>query len=359
MAHPLSGTDLRTVSALFDETGGPDRLADRLAITAAVVARAPSMAFEHHVLARGLAVPRDPAPIFLVGHWRSGTTHLYNLLAAGGFGYLPPVEAGLPWDALGLARLLRPVLNRALPESRWIDAVPVTPTSPQEDEIALASMGPLSFYHALYFPKHFERLMERGLFFEGASDAEIAQWEQSFTLFLAKIAHGQPAPLVMKNPVYTTRIARIRCLVPGARFIHIHRDPVAVVLSMRNFHARLLEAMALQAVPDDLDIERIVLGVYDRMMRAYVEDTANLGPPDLVELSYDTLETDPLGALRTVHEGLDLDGWERARPRYEAYLASVKSYTKNSFARDPEDVRRIEAALAPWFDRWGYARSTG
>jgi hypothetical protein len=47
-----------------------------------------------------------PPPIFIVGHVRSGTTHLHNLLAASGqFATVPPVLAGMPWEALGLARV--------------------------------------------------------------------------------------------------------------------------------------------------------------------------------------------------------------------------------------------------------------
>ena len=54
--------------------------------------------------------PLDPPPIFLLGHWRSGTTHLYNLLGQGDFAYVDPIAAGLPWEFLTLGRWLRPLL---------------------------------------------------------------------------------------------------------------------------------------------------------------------------------------------------------------------------------------------------------
>ena len=69
-----------------------------------------------------------PPPLFIVGHWRSGTTHLYNVLSRSpAFGYVPPIATGLPWDMLGLARLLRPLLERALPPERFVDSLPVRP----------------------------------------------------------------------------------------------------------------------------------------------------------------------------------------------------------------------------------------
>ena len=42
--------------------------------------------------------PINP-PIFIIGHWRSGTTHLYNILSkAPWFQYVNPYQAGLPKD---------------------------------------------------------------------------------------------------------------------------------------------------------------------------------------------------------------------------------------------------------------------
>ena len=66
------------------------------------------------------------SPIFILGHWRSGTTHLYNILSkSAGFASVFPLEAGLPGDILFLGRFVRPFLAKALPETRLIDRVEV------------------------------------------------------------------------------------------------------------------------------------------------------------------------------------------------------------------------------------------
>ena len=65
--------------------------------------------------------------------------------------------------------LLHTPLERALPKHRYIDAIPVTPASPQEDEIALASMTPISFYHGIYFPSKIHEHLRKGLFLEGCT----------------------------------------------------------------------------------------------------------------------------------------------------------------------------------------------
>lgn len=356
MAHPLSGADPATLIRVLRSAGKPDRWGAVLGIAAAVLGRAPLSGLEHLLTAGRAqrAANQMPAPIFILGHWRSGTTHLYNLMAGAGFGYVPPLAVGLPWDQAGIARALRPLLERALPEHRWIDRMAVTPTSPQEDEIALASMSELSFYHGLYFPRRFDWLIDRGVFLDGATPAQIARWERRLMLFYGKLYRAQQAQLLIKNPVYTARVAQLRRMFPGAKFVHIHRNPFDVFASMRNFYARLLEVMALQDVPPEVDIDATILRVFDRMMARLEQDTRDLAPPDYVELSYRALSDDPIAALGRIYDGLELDGFAAAEPGFRAHLAAVKSYRKNAFEPDREADAKVAAALGRWIDKWGY-----
>jgi LPS sulfotransferase NodH len=354
MAHPLSGADWATLSRVVTEAGDGIDQRRLLAIRAAVLGRLPFTAFEK---ARSEAIlPRLadlPPPVFILGHWRSGTTHLYNIMALGRFGYVPPVAVGMPWDMLYLGRALEPLLERALPDSRYIDKVPVTPTSPQEDEIAVANMSPLSFYHGIYFPRRFDWFVDRGLFHDHADPSEVAQWEAAFTLFLRKCSHAQGLPMLVKNPVYTARPAQIRRIFPRAKFIHIHRDPFDVFLSMRNFWKQLLSVMALQRF-DHVDIDGTILRIYDRMMHAFAVETTGWEAPDMVEVAYADLDRQPLDTVRHIYETLDLPGFADAAPRFAAYLDSIRSYEKNRFRGDAAMVARVSERWAPWIERWGY-----
>jgi len=355
MAHPLSGADIATLSRVLGEAGGGVDRARLAAIWGAVIGRAPFTALEK-ARADAVVPPLDAIepPVFILGHWRSGTTHLYNIMSLGRFGYVPPTATGMPHDMLYLGRMLQPMLEKALPESRYIDNIPVTPTSPQEDEIAIANMSAMSFYHALYFPKRFDFFLERGLFFEQASEADIAHWESAFTLFLRKLAHVQGERLLIKNPVYTARPAHLKRLFPNAKFIHIHRDPFEVFLSMRNFYAQLLKVMALQPY-DHVDIDATILSVYDRMMTAFSRQTEDWAEPDYVEIAYAELDAEPLAAVERVYRALDLPGWTEAEPVFAAYLKSVKTYKKNAFRGDEAAIDAVRRRWAPWLERWGYA----
>ena len=299
--------------------------------------------------------PLEP-PVFIVGHWRSGTTHLYNMMSKAEFGFVPPLAAGMPWELLGLVALMRPLLERALPPDRFIDNIPVLPDSPQEDEVALANMCPVSFYHGIYFPRRFAEHFARGIFLEGCSAREVAAWQDAFRLLLEKLTIQQGRRrIVIKNPVYTARIALLHDMMPGAKFIHIHRNPYEVFVSMRNFYERLFRELALQDSAH-LDVDEIILDAYPRMMERLVAERTNLPAGSLVELGYRDLVDDPMGALETIYETLDLGGFAEARPRFEAYLETVRGYRRNRYDTSDEAARLVEARWRPWLERWGYER---
>lgn len=295
------------------------------------------------------------APVFIVGHWRSGTTHLHNLLGRSPtFGYISPLASGLPDQALTLATWLRPWLERALPEDRHVDRVAVTPESPQEDEIPLASQGAPSIFRAQYFPSRFEAEAARGIFFDGCSEDEIRGWEVRLTRFLEKVSlHQGGRRLILKNPVHTARVARLRRLWPDARFIHIHRNPYEVFASTVHYHRAMLAELALQPY-DHVDIESFVIETYLRLMAAFDRDAPAIPPNRLVEISFEALQSDPVPILRSIHEQLELEGWDQALPAIRRHLESVARYRKNRFSYPPELIERVTARWGAYVRRWGY-----
>jgi len=361
MAHPLCGANLGTLATVAGRSGAPSDVANGAMIAMAALARWPFSTAEKLVMESRLPNAGEMAPpVFILGHWRSGTTHLYNIMCQSGeWGFVPPLATGLPWDLFGLAKLFTPLLERALPAHRYIDNIPVNPDSPQEDEIAIANMSELSFYHAIYFPRAFAENLQRGLFFDGCSAAEIEGWRRQFRYFLRKLSlHQEKRPLLIKNPVYTGRVAMLRQIYPSAKFIHIHRNPYDVFVSMRNFYQKLLKQFALQSY-DHVDIDEAILSVYGRMMRLYEAETETMGPQDLVELRYEDLDAAPLKAVENVYAQLGLPGFAPARDHFERYLASVRSFKKSEFDYCDEAAAKVEHWLAPFIEKWEYERPGG
>ncbi len=357
LAHPLAGADPATLVKVLWQAGGlpPGGWVRAGTALAASVARSPLSLAEAATTAvwrRGR--PLEQPPLFLVGHWRSGTTHLYNVLGKAGFGYVDPISAGLPWDTLLLGRWLRPLLERALPKGRFIDAVAVNPDSPQEDETAVANMTALSYFHAIYFPRAFEHFYWRGLF-PGQGDAALSrQWERRLDRYLWKLERLRPGRrLVIKNPVYTARVTHLAQRYPGARFLHIVRNPHEVFASTRSFFTKMFEALALQPW-SNVEVERVVLETYPRLMQPLLEDAGRLPAGQYAETHFEDFERDPLGELERIYRELELDGFVAARPAMEDYLGSIRSYSRAARQFPARDIALVENTGGPFLQHWGY-----
>jgi len=358
--HPLCGANISTLIKVVARGGMPSKggLGRYAIAVGAALGRLPFTLGEAlYMRSKASSQPPIQPPIFILGHWRSGTTHLYNVLAKSPqFGSVSPFATALPWDMLSIGTLFRPLLEKSLPKHRYIDNVAVTPESPQEDEIALANMTPESYYHALYFPRAFDEFFARGTFFEGLTTPEVKAWERTLTAFYRKLSIDQGGrQLVIKNPVYTARPKQLAELFPGAKFIHIHRDPHRVFLSMRNFYTKLLAEFALQSY-DDLDVDEIVLSTYDKMMGRYLTETKDFTSDQLVEISYDALQSDPSASLNTIYDQLGLEGFSEDMPVFDAYLKTISGYQKNVFK--PIDMHKaglVENRWQKYFQHWGYA----
>lgn len=305
-----------------------------------------------------LAAPKSSGPpIFILGHWRSGTTHLYNILSqAPQFAFVTPFQTALPWDFLSLTALFGRLLTRALPADRYIDSIPVTPEAPQEDEIGIANMTTLSFYHALYFPRAFEKAFNEGLFFDGVGEDRIARWGRRVESFYKRLSVAEPGRhLLIKNPVYTARVSELLKHWPDAQFIHIHRNPYKVFFSMRNFYDRLFSELALQPW-EDVAVDKVIFDSYLRMMRRFDKDRQALAEDQLLELRFDELQQRPLEVLDSLYRHFGWTDFGADRERFENYLNSVRRYQKNVYEFPPDDLDAIDARWGDYIARWNYRR---
>ena len=295
-------------------------------------------------------------PLFILGHYRSGTTHLHNLLALDPQFAAPTFFQALnPHTFLTTERWAAPVADRLVVRRRYQDEVALGAGVPTEDEIALGTMTGLSPYLGWYFPRGGSGY-DRYLTFRGVPDEEVARWGLALTTFLKKLTLRYGRPLVLKSPPHTARIRLLLGLFPDARFVHIHRDPYDVFRSTRHMIRAVQPVFRLQEarLPDGDDR---ILGVYTEMYDAYFEERGLVPEGRLCEVGYEDLERDPVGVVGSVYESLGLAGFEGIRPRLEGYLGSIAGYRKNRLDDLPEPLRlRIAHEWGRSFDEWGYER---
>src|SRR5580692_6449395 len=119
------------------------------------------------------------APLFILGHYRSGTTHLHNLLALDPQFAAPSFYQVLnPHTFLTTERWAAPVAEKLVVRRRYQDEVALGVGVPSEDEVALCTMTGLSPYMGWYFPRG-QPKYDRYLTLRGVPDRDIARWESA------------------------------------------------------------------------------------------------------------------------------------------------------------------------------------
>ena len=63
-------------------------------------------------------------------------------------------------------------------------------------------------------------------------------------------------------------------------------------------------------------------------MQRILADKARIPGDNLVELTFEDLEADPLGQLQRVYDGLRIPGFRKAVPAVRTYLRSIEGYEK-------------------------------
>jgi omega-hydroxy-beta-dihydromenaquinone-9 sulfotransferase len=295
-----------------------------------------------------------PPPLFIIGHWRSGTTHLHNLLALDGrFAYPNNYQALFPHSFLTAESMHSKAVEFFLPKRRPMDNIEWSMQSAQEDEFALCIMTFLSPYMGWITPPHKDRY-EKYLTFREASAEEMATWKSALTSYLKKLTWKHRRPLILKSPPHTARIKLLLQLFPRAKFLHIHRDPYTVFASTKKMLLGNRTMHCLQSGGWE-DIDEYVLRMYRLMHDAFFEEKSLIPEGQYHEIAFAALEQDPLGELHRAYQSLQLPDFEMARPEIAKYLTSIAGYEKNNYAQLPDLLReQIDARWRPSFDAWGY-----
>lgn len=356
-SHPLASSRFGNLMRLFRRYGC-DRayLPHASAIAALCLLRQPAIAYERLRFAKRIAAvhPR-PDPVFIIGHWRSGTTHLQNILGHDPqFASVTIREAAMPHDFLTLGKRFARIIEKAVPEKRLMDNVAVAADSPWEEELALVASGPLAFYHVSFFPHDMERIFREAVLFDNGDPDLVARWRNDYLHFLKKVTLVRPdRPFLLKNPANTTRIRHLLRDFPEARFIHIHRDPYQVFRSTVHLYLKAQEAWGFHR-PDRQAIVEHVLQTYPRFMEAYCAQKEAIPPGRLADVRFDQLEARPMEALESVYREAGISGFAQAKPHFERYLRSIRDYEKNPHTLPPEEQSLVREHWGEWFGRLGY-----
>ncbi|HEY5711483.1 MAG TPA: sulfotransferase [Allosphingosinicella sp.] len=251
-------------------------------------------------------LPTDPpAPAFVIGFPRSGTTLLDTLL-----------------------------MN--MPALHVLEEMPIV------DEVALALGGE-------------ERLAT-------LASEEAGRLRQLYFDVLADVSPPAPGQMVIdKFPLHMARMALVHRLFPDARIVFVERHPCDTVLScfMSNFQLN----HAMRSFTDLMETARLYDAVFDAWSRA-----RDLLPLDVHVIRYENMVADLEGTMRPLLDFLRLpwdpkvldnqaaaEGRDYIRTASYAQVAEpIYSRAAGRWQRYRDQLAPVLPILAPWAERLGY-----
>ncbi|MCF8307785.1 MAG: sulfotransferase [Bacteroidales bacterium] len=306
----------------------------------------------------------EKSPVFIIGHWRSGTTFAHYLLSRDpGFFYQNKFQNFFSDNFLTTEDFFKPVLSRVMdffsPVKEWRSNISKTMNldTPSESDTALISeISEFTYHWAHLFPQSAKFYFDKYLFLEDLSDQELQEWRDTMRSVLNKVyLKNREDRLLIKNPGDTARMKYLLDIYPGAKFIFIHRNPYEVFYSNLKLWTHVLNTVALQTISEE-EKKSLVLHVYQKLHQKYLEQKELLNPNQLVEISYRDITGQPLSTLGEVYEKLDLQGFDKAYNEFKHYIDNRPKWEKMDYEIQPEDVRLINKHWDFAFDLWGYSK---
>ena len=301
---------------------------------------------------------KNNQPVFVIGHWRSGTTHLHYLLAQDNqFSYLEAFQAFFFKVAFVSKTFMRPVLNYFMPSTRPQDNIKIDASAPTEEEHPLTNLTEKSGMQTFFFPQN-TSYFDKYNVFKNTKDKEIKAWKKVYHKMLRQIAlyHGKDKKLLLKNPHNTARIKVLLDLYPRAKFIFIHRNPYDVYQSNIHLYNKTIKTQFLQEF-SEAEIKERVLYCYEETLKKYISDRNEIPKENHIEISYKELSNHPINSIEKIYKHLDLGDFEKVKPNIIKYLSSIKDYKKNKFNTLSE--QELIAVNKRWefsFEEWSYSK---
>ena len=361
LLHPIGGSGFIQFWQLYFNNWPYSLLSfpSRVFSIIAVILRVPFVLLEKikHKNAIDLQEIKD-GPVFIIGHWRSGTTHLLNLLSQDDqFAFISFSRSIMPLDCLGKLRPARALMKIMMPKDRGMDKVAIGPDMPQEEEFALAALGSVSFLKCLYFPRNIEEHFNSSVLYKCMSDQERKLLKSAYLYLTKKMtyAHGGKT-MLYKNPACMGRMSLLKEIFPDAKFVHIIRNPFEVFPSMMKLWGRMTPSFSWHRSAS-INYEEITFSFYERVMKAHIKDRQNIPDQDYHEVRFEDLDSNPMAVINDIYRGLGIEANEESMVNIARYIEEQKKYQKTTHRLTDSIKRKLMKRWSFALDHWNYKHS--
>jgi omega-hydroxy-beta-dihydromenaquinone-9 sulfotransferase len=297
-------------------------------------------------------MPNDP--VFIIGHWRTGSTYLHQLMNLDENLSAPSLfQTAQPNGFKVSYRYYRPLMKMVLGKTRPFDQIKNSMDEPQEDEFGLVRLTGFSPMLGLVFPKNRTFFLNRHSSFLPLADYELSEWKKQTKAFYNKLGWSSRKRLVLKNPFHSFRIKELIEMYPHAKFIHIYRNPMDVVPSTVKMWSIVGSQNAMNGMWKNPEIPDVI-ETLNSLLEKIENDRRLIPPGSLTEIRFEDLEKDVIGTLKKAYRDIGLEFSKLFEQRLIAFLDENKDYKKNSYRLKSEEKALILQKLEPHFERLEY-----
>ena len=283
-------------------------------------------------------------PIFILGHWRSGTSHLQNLLHQdANFSTMTLYRMLFSDHFIWTESWLNPLLNRI---SKTIgirysfQRTTLDFNLSGEFDTALCSMGSShSYTWAHLFPKQYKRWMNKQVF----ADGNTLDLSDYYYLIRKLSWQSKGKRIIVKSPGDTARIQALLNDYPNATFIYISRDSYDVYHSSMYLWESIQRENSLQHLTKE-EISELVLWTYPLVMKNYEEGKSFIPEGKLFEIAFEELHKHTEDILQNAYQYLSLGAFHPED--FAAFLSKNKTHQKASYSKDVDLVKKLK-------EHWG------
>lgn len=276
----------------------------------------------------------ESAPVFIIGHFRSGTSLMHKLLAVDPrWRHINEYELIFPHLSTQTERIVKPALQRLINFFKLkhpnFNDYPINLDDPNEDEALLVSLGASwGAYWSYIFPKNWHQFASQSIFFETEEDKE--KWKESYLFFLKRLLYKKKGQLLIKSPPNTGRVAALLELFPDAKFIYMHRNQDYVKKSMEKiWRTEILPFFCFQK-PDEELIQSYIQENFELLMTAFKNQRKLIPENQLIEVDYEDFTSHPKKVIEKIYSQFDLP-FGQIKDLLNKKIQEQKSYRESNY----------------------------
>ena len=306
----------------------------------------------YHQILKKYSLPEDP--IFIVGHWRTGSTFLHQLLSLDPRLTAPTLfQVAIPDSFLVSYPYYQPIMKWMISKTRPMDNVRLGMDEPQEDEYAIYRITDCSPLERLVFPKSSKYFLQDDAHYL-PPEQKIKTWEKKILHFYKKISFQTGKTIVSKNPFNSMRIPVLASLFPKSRFIHIIRHPYQVIPSTIHMWDIVQQQNGLNKKKHRPETDEVI-NVFDQLLCTIEKNLQPLSSDRHLCIRFEELESETIQTLEKIYRHFNMTFSDAFRENVIHFLNDGRGYKKNSFTVTDELKENIFKKMHHHFQRYGYS----